>query len=99
MFVAAFELRDITRRDVEVASENRLAQLCLLANRFYVCAGDFRRRSSGNVRGPEVPHGDLVMRGLRQQSAFVHVLRRFQQLRGEPTGLCLFCFRRHFSPQ
>lgn len=77
-FRAALKPGDIADRQLQVAYKHRLPEIGLLAKRLDVRARQFRRicRSGGTA---EVTHRDLVADNVRQNTAGVHVTRRFQQ--------------------
>jgi hypothetical protein len=76
---AAFELRNIVRRQIQVVRENGLTNVAFLAEGF-----DFLACESDHYgwRGTHVPHGNFVMSSFCQKAACMHVTRGFQQLLG-----------------
>src|SRR6202171_4072179 len=67
---AAFELRNIVRRQIQVVRKNGLTNMALLAKGFdfLACESDCYSR-----RDTHVPHGNFVMSGFCQKATCLHV--------------------------
>src|ERR1700692_2835782 len=78
-FFAAFELRNIVRRQIQIVRKNGLTNVALLAEgfNFHACESD---RYSG--RDTHMPHGNLVMSGFCQKATCMHVTCGFEQFPG-----------------
>src|SRR6266481_1202157 len=76
---AAFELRNIVRRQIQVVRKNGLTNVALLAKGFDFLACESDRYSR---RDTHVPHGNFVMSGFCQKATCLHVTCGLQQLLG-----------------